>query len=213
MFAEVRSIFGAVWVTIPLSLSDLSSYHSHGYGRNGLVWALAGCWDMKLGLGRPVDPPPPAQWSRENDSKEGEKRHKMCSLLNTSCSDANHTVALFFFSFLCRPCGNCRYLQWAGEAVVFLLFSLSLSPVLSVSQPLPGLHCFSVHRQHSAEAPGFKYWVATYHVAKRGAGPGWTTPGSIVLQNGGGLDMRPHPLLLYLPPLIHKQTASFNSWL
>lgn len=113
-----------------LSLPDLSSYHSLGYGRNGLVWALAGCWDMKLGLGRPVDPPPPAQWNRQNDSKESDKSHK------TSCSDANHTNALFFFSFPCRPCRNCRYLRWAGEAVVFLLFSLSL--VLSVSQPLPG---------------------------------------------------------------------------
>lgn len=61
---------------------------------------------------------------------------------------------------------------WRGS-----FFPLSPPDSLSLALPL-SLSCFlnhtgfSEHEQHSLQAPGFKYWVGRYHVAKKRGGTG-----------------------------------------
>ena len=161
-----------------------------------------------------ADAPSPAGTEEQREWQQRERGETRYALLWThaTITAGSHNLSLFF-SFLCFSCCNCRHLLRAGEAVFFpsfLWFSPSLPLSLSCFLDYTG---FQPMNNTALQAPGFKYWAGTYHVAKQGRDRGELLQSLLCCKMEEALHLWPLPLFLYLPPLIHELTASIISWL
>lgn len=138
-------------------------------------------------------PPPLAQW--EWQQTEERYRERIHSLLYNVCNSR-----VFFSLFFKSPVGT--VVTFSEPLKQFFSSSFPWFPLsASVPQLLPGLHRFAVHEQHSRQAPGFKYWVGTYHVAEKGRDCGELLHPLLCYKMEEALHLWPLPSFLHLPPI------------